>query len=83
MQPQPQASRLFPNGLRELLSVLFEEEQQAYSSAMESATDRWTFHTSQKAALPSQAPHTISKASARHASKSEVGQRAIDAHRQM
>ena len=40
MQAQPQASRLFPNGLRELLSVLFEEEQQAYSSAMQRATDR-------------------------------------------
>ena len=40
MQAQPQASRLFPNGLRKLLSVLFEEEHQAYSNAMESAADR-------------------------------------------
>lgn len=40
VQPQPQASQNFPRGLHNLLSVLFEEERQAYSSAMEHAADR-------------------------------------------
>ncbi len=52
MQAQPQASRLFPNGLRELLSVLFEEEQQAYSSAMQRATDRCALMHSREAEVP-------------------------------
>ncbi len=40
VQPQQQASQRFPNGLHNLLSVLFEEERQAYSNAMERAADR-------------------------------------------
>lgn len=40
VQAQPKASQMFPNGLRNLLSVLFEEERQAYSSAMQRAADR-------------------------------------------
>ena len=41
VQPQPQASQLFPDGLHNLLSVLFEEEREAYSAAIESAADRF------------------------------------------
>ena len=44
VQPQPQASQLFPDGLHDLLSVLFQEEREAYSAAIESAADRSAFH---------------------------------------
>ena len=44
VQPQPQASQLFPNGLHNLLSVLFEEEREAYSAAIGSAADRFALH---------------------------------------
>lgn len=40
VQSQPQASQKFPSGLHNLLSVLFEEERQAYSSAIKRAADR-------------------------------------------
>lgn len=40
VQPQPHTSQLFRGGLQNLLSVLFEEERQAYSSAIERAADR-------------------------------------------
>ena len=44
VQPQPQAAQLFPDGLHNLLSVLFEEEREAYSAAIESAADRYVMH---------------------------------------
>ena len=46
IQPQLQASQLFPDGLHDLLSVLFEEEREAYSAATESAADRFASHYS-------------------------------------
>ena len=44
VRPQPQASQLFPDGLHDLLSVLFEEEREAYRAAIESAADRFALH---------------------------------------
>ena len=44
VQPQPQASQLFPDGLHDLLSMLFAEEREAYSAAIESAADRSAPH---------------------------------------
>ena len=44
VRPQPQALQLFPDGLHDLLSVLFKEEREAYSAAIESAADRFASH---------------------------------------